>query len=87
MDEDRRADDVADDPVDDLDGVFGGSQLEDPRLRPVRSGQLCPVAVEPHDEDLGLDRAVDVPTGGCARHPVILVIGTQIMPGLDGIDP
>ena len=27
-----------------------------------------PVAVEPHDEDLGLDRAVDVPTGGCAAH-------------------
>ena len=87
MDEDRWADDVADDPVDDLDGVLGRAELEDPRLRAVGAGQLEPVAVEPHDEDLGLDRAVDIPTGGCAAHTAIVVIGTPIMPRLDGIDP
>jgi hypothetical protein len=45
------------------------------------------IAVEPHDEDLGLDRAVDVPTGGCSAHVAIVVTGALIMPRLDGIDP
>jgi hypothetical protein len=74
VNEDRRADDVADDSVDDLDGVLGRAELKDPRLRPVGAGQLQPIAVEPNDEDLGLDRAVDIPTGGCAAHPAILAI-------------
>jgi hypothetical protein len=67
--------------------VFGRAELEDPRLRAVRSGQLELIAGEPDDEDLGLDGAVDIPTGGFAAHVVIVAIGVPIMPGLDGIDP
>jgi hypothetical protein len=68
VDEDRRADDVANDPVDDLDGVLGWTELEDPRLRAVRPREAQPITVEPDHEDLGLDRAVDIPTGRCAAH-------------------
>jgi len=87
MDEDRRTDDGADDPIDDLDRMLGRSELEDPRLRAVGSRQPEPIAVEPDDEHLGLDRAVDVPTGGFAAHEIIVAIGTPIMPGLDPFDP
>src|SRR4029079_14644821 len=52
--------DVAHDPVDDLDRVIGRTELDEPRHRPVESGQLEVVPVEPHDEDLGLDGAFDV---------------------------
>ena len=83
MNQDRWSDDIANDPVGDLDGMLGRSELEDPRLRPVRPSQQEPVAVEPHDEDLGLDRAVDIPTGGLAAHRVIVAIGARIMPGVD----
>ena len=72
VDEDRRPDDVADDPVDHLDRVLDRAQLEDPRLRTVRSRQLQAVAIEPDHEDLGLDRAVDIPTGGHAAHRAIV---------------
>jgi hypothetical protein len=83
MDEDRWSDDIANNAIDDLDGVLGRPELEDPRLGPVGPGELEPIAIEPHDEDLGLDRAVDVPTGGCTAHPAIVAIGAQIMSGLD----
>ena len=73
-------------------GCSVGAELEDPRLRPVRAGELEPVAVEPDDEDLGLDRAVDVPTGGFAAHRVIVgrvIAGSigAIMPGPDRPGP
>src|SRR5438034_3992532 len=74
VDEDRRADDVADDAVDDLDWMLGRAELEDPRLRAIRPGQLNRLAVQPDDEDLGLDGAVDVPARGCATHVVILAM-------------
>ena len=44
---------------------------------PSGPGELDPVAVEPDDEDLGLDRAVDVPTGGLAAHPAIVATPTD----------
>jgi hypothetical protein len=72
VDEDRRPDDVADEPVDHLDRVLDGAELEHPGLRSVRSRELEPVTVEPDDEHLGLDRAVDIPTGGCATHRAIV---------------
>ena len=53
-------DDVAHDPVDDLDRMIGRAQLEQPWHRPVRPGQLEVVAVQPDDEDLGLDGTLDV---------------------------
>ena len=46
MDEDRWSDDVANDSIDDLDGMLGRPKLEDPRLRPIRSRELEPIAVE-----------------------------------------
>ena len=76
MDEDRWPDHVADDPIDDLDGMLRRAELEDPRLRAVGSGQEDPVAVQPDDEHLGLDRAVHVPTGGLTTHGTIV-----FMPG------
>ncbi len=68
VDEPRLADHVTDDPVDDLDRVIGRAELDEPRRRSARAGQLQPVAVEPDDEDLGLDRTIDVPTDGRTRH-------------------
>ena len=56
MDEERRPDDVAHDPVDDLDRVIGRAELDAATARPVRPGQLEVVAVQPDDEHLGLDR-------------------------------
>jgi hypothetical protein len=82
VDEDRRPDDVADDPIDDLDRVLRRAELEDPRLRSVRAGQEDPAAVQPDDEHLGLDRAVDIPTGGFATHGAIV-----FMPGPVGLVP
>ena len=74
VDEGRRADDIADDPVNDLDRVLGRAELEDPGLRPVRTREAELAAVEPHDEDLGLDRAVDIPTTWLAGHPSIVFV-------------
>ena len=68
MDEPRRPDDITHDPVDDLDRVIGRTQLEQPRHRPVRPGQLEVVAVQPDDEDLGLDGTLDVEARRKVRH-------------------
>ena len=85
VDEDRRSDDVADDPVDDLDRMLGCAELEDPRLWAVGSGQAQPIAVQPHDEDLGLDRAIDIPTGGGSGHRIIVATVRPIMPGMGSV--
>ena len=82
MDQGRWPDDVAHDPVHDRDRVLRGAELEDPRLRPVGPRQPELVAIEPDDEDLGLDRAVDVPTNRRAGHGVILFV-----PGSGGSVP
>jgi hypothetical protein len=68
MHESRRSDDIAHDPVDHLHRVLGLAQLEVPRLRTVRTSQLDPIIIEPNHEDLGLDRAVDIPTNRFASH-------------------
>ena len=72
MDENRWPHDVADDPVHDLHRMLGRAELEDPGLRAVRTGQEDPVAVQPDDEDLRLDRAVHVPARGFSTHPLIV---------------
>ena len=74
MDEDGRTDDIVDHPVHDFDGMLDQTELENPRPRTVAAGQLRSIAVKPHDEDLGLDRAVDVPTGWLATHERIVPI-------------
>ena len=68
MDEERLADDVTHDAVDDLDRVLGRTELQQPGRCATGSCQLEMIAVQPDDEDLGLDGAVDVPAGGGAGH-------------------
>src|SRR3954453_8834005 len=68
MDEQWLTHDIAHDPVDDLDRMLRRAQLEIPRARTVGPGQLDPVAIEPDDEDLRLDGAIDVPTHRLPAH-------------------
>jgi hypothetical protein len=68
VDEERRSYDIPDDAIDDLDRMLGRSELEIPRPRSVGTGQLDRDAIEPDDEDLRLDGAIDVPTDRLPRH-------------------
>lgn len=69
VDEERLADDVADDPVDHGDGMVGGPELQDPGRGAAWPRELEMVVVQPDDEDLSLARALDIPAGGHACHP------------------
>ena len=54
MDEQRLPDNVADDPRDDLDRVIRRAELEKPRSRSARTGEIEVISGQPDDEDLGL---------------------------------
>jgi hypothetical protein len=45
-------------------GCSDFAELEHPGRRAARAGELEMVAVQPHDEDLGLDRALDIEAVG-----------------------
>ncbi len=60
MHQHRLADDVADDPAHDIDRMLGRPDLEHPGVAAARAGELDMGVVEPHDEDLGLDRTFDI---------------------------
>jgi hypothetical protein len=72
MDEQRITDHIADDPGHDVDRMIGRPDLEEPRSRPTRTRQLEVIAGQPNDEDLGLDRALDVETLREPRHRAIV---------------
>ena len=56
----------------DLDRMIGCAKLDQPRRRAARTGQLEVVAGQPDDEDLGLDRALDVEAIWEPRHGPIV---------------
>ncbi len=60
MDEQGLADDVANDPRDDLDRMVRRTELKEPRGRTAWTGQLEVITGQPDHEHLGLDRTLDV---------------------------
>ena len=68
VDQQRRADHVVDDSGHDLDRMILGADFDVPDFRTARPGQLQTVSVEPHHEDLGLNRPADIPCILETRH-------------------
>ena len=60
MHEDRRADDITHDPIDDRHGVLDITELDHPGRGAARPGELQMVGVQPHDEHLSKDGPFDV---------------------------
>ena len=68
MDQERLADHVANNPVDHLNGMIRRAELQDPRRGAAGPGELQVFVPQPDDEDLGLDRTLDIPAGGRSCH-------------------
>jgi hypothetical protein len=60
MDEQGLADHIANDPGDNLDWVVCRPEFEQPWSRAARTSELKMITVQPDDEDLRLDRTLDI---------------------------
>ena len=66
------ADDFVHDPGHDIERMIIRPDFDQPRSGPARTGQFEMIAGQPHDEDFGLDRALDVKTIREACHRPIV---------------
>ena len=86
MDEERHADLFADDPGHDIDRMVVRPEFDQPGSGAARTGQFEVIAGQPNDEDLGLDRTLDIKTIREPRHRPIVTPSAATTPFPQGTD-